>query len=128
VTLESLSVPRVYRVLRWPAITYFHVHVKSARRLLLRHFWLEWLGTGDAGTYPTLEAYARTHARLRWGTQDLDEAADRFTAEWCAPLVPLDPSVTGPYPGVLSALRARPRYALVRRNGRVVGRREAVTT
>jgi hypothetical protein len=125
-TLESLSVPRIYRVRRWTAVTYFHVHVKSARRLLLRHLWLEWLGTGDFRTCPTLEAYARAQLPRRWGTEDLDEAADRFTAEWCAPLVPVDPRVTGPYPELLDLRRTQPRYEVIRRNGCVAGRREAV--
>ena len=61
--LESLAVPPYYAVLRWPTIAYFHVHVKPAHHLLLRHFWLEWLGESEPGRFPTLESIPRAGAR-----------------------------------------------------------------
>lgn len=125
VTLESLRVPKFYRVLRWQEVAYFHVNVKSARRSLLGHFWLEWLGQGDFSAFPTLEAYARAQIRSRWRLSDLDEAAGFFMAEYCRGLVPFDPERCGPYPDLLRPFLERPRYRVEYRDRRVVGRTEA---
>lgn len=122
VTLESLSVPKFYRVLRWPEVAYFHVNVKSARRSLLGHFWLEWLGQGDFAAFPTLEAYARAQIRSRWGLADLDDAADFFMAQYCRGLVPFAPERCGPYPDLLRPFLARPRYRVEYRDRQIVGR------
>lgn len=125
VTLESLRVPKFYQVRRWKEVAYFHVNVKSARRILLGHFWLEWLGQGDFGTFPTLEAYALAQIRARWGLSDLDEAAHFFMAQYCRGVVPLDAERCGPYPELLRPFLAKPRYRVEYRDQRVVGRTES---
>ncbi len=125
VTLESLRVPKFYQVLRWNEVAYFHVNVKSARRSLLGHFWLEWLGQGDFRAFPSLEAFALAQARARWGLSDLDEAADFFMGQYCRGLVPFDPDRCGPYPDLLRPFLDRPRYRVEYRERRIVGRTEA---
>jgi hypothetical protein len=123
-TFESLALPPYYAVLRWPRVAYFHVHVKPARHLLLRHFWLEWLAEPDTARYPSLESYACEQARVRWGIADRDAAAAHLVRELCTGLVPFDESVCGPYPALLRSHLARARYAVEYDGGHIVGRRE----
>src|SRR5439155_12462923 len=80
VRYDTLLTPKYYRLLRWDEPCVFHVNVKSARRTLLRHFWLEWLASGDPGG---LEPYALRRVRERWGIDDLDAAGARFMEEYC---------------------------------------------
>jgi hypothetical protein len=122
--LESLAVPPYYAVLRWPTIAYFHVHVKPARHLLLRHFWLEWLGAADGAGHPTLEAYALEQARVRWGIADAEAAAAHLVRRLCAGLVPFDPDACGPYPALLRPYLDHSRYAVQYAGAAIVGRRE----
>jgi glycosyltransferase involved in cell wall biosynthesis len=122
--LESLAVPPYYAVLRWPAIAYFHVHVKSARHLLLRHFWLEWLAEPDMARFPTLESYALEQARTRWGIDDPDAAAAHLMRRLCEGLVPFDAGVCGPYPALLRPHLERSRYTVEYAGAHIVGRRE----
>lgn len=122
VALESLRVPGFYRILRWNQVAYFHVNVKSARHMLFRHFWLEWLGRGDFGAFPTLEAYTLAQIRDRWGLTDPQEAARHFMAKYCRGLVPFDPERCGPYPELLLPCLREPRYRVEYRNGVITGR------
>jgi len=126
VRFESLSVPRSYRVHRWPVAAYFHVDVKSRRHMLLRHFWLEWLREAANGGAPTLEAYAHARAADRWGISDPAAAADALVARYCEGLVPVDVSRCGPYPAALRTYLDKPRYRLEYAGGRIVGRAELV--
>lgn len=123
-TLESLRVPKFYRILRWNQMSYFHVNVKSARHSLMRHFWLEWLGQGDFRSFPTLESYALAQIRNKWALTDLEEAADYFMAHYCRGLVPFDAQRCGPYPDVLRPFLVKPRYRVEYRDGQIVGRTE----
>jgi glycosyltransferase involved in cell wall biosynthesis len=122
--LESLALPRYYAVFRWPHVAYFHVHVKPARHLLLRHFWFEWLAEPDTARYPTLESYALEQARTRWGISQPDAAAVHLVRRLCAGLVPFDETVCGPYPKMLQPYLERSRYAVEYDGGHIVGRQE----
>ena len=122
--LESLALPPYYAVLRWPCVAYFHVHVKPARHLLLRHFWLEWLAEPDTARYPSLESYALEQARTRWGITEPDAAAAHLVRRLCAGLVPFDEAACGPYPKILRPYLERSRYAVEYDGGHIVGRRE----
>ena len=122
--LESLALPAYYAVLDWPRVAYFHVHVKPARHLLLRHFWLEWLAEPDTARYPSLESYALEQARTRWGIAEPEAAAAHLVRWLCAALVPFDEAVCGPYPELLRPYLQRSRYAVEYDGGHIVGRRE----
>lgn len=122
VRYDTLKVPKYYRVLRWPEPCLFHVNVKSGRRTLLRHFWLEWLGSGAPGS---LEAYTRQRVRERWSLDDLDHAATRFMEEYCRGLERVDAAQIGGYPAALRPHVERPVYRVVYRDGRIAGRVEA---
>lgn len=122
--LESLALPPYYAVLRWPRVAYFHVHVKPARHLLLRHFWLEWLAEPDTARHPSLESYALEQARQRWGIGEPDAAAAHLVRRVCAGLVPFDEAACGPYPELLRPYLERSRYAVEYDGAQIVGRRE----
>ncbi len=121
VRYDTLETPRYYRVLRWSEPCIFHVNVKSARRTLLRHFWLEWLAAGDPGG---LEAYARRRVREWWGIDDLDAAGLRFMEEYCRPLERVDAAAIGGYPEALAPHVERAAHRVLYRDGRIVGRAE----
>jgi hypothetical protein len=122
--LESLALPPYYATVSWPHVAYFHVHVKSAAHLLLRHFWLEWLAEPDTGRYPTLESYALEQARVRWGLADRHAAAAHLVQRICAGLVPFDEGVCGPYPALLQPHLEASRYTVQYAGAHIVGRRE----
>ena len=124
ITLESLRVPKFYRILRWERVAYFHVNVKSGHHMLLRHFWLEWLRDAEAGDFPTLESYALAQIRERWGIKHMDDAIRHFMGEYCRCLVPFDPGRCGPYPELLRPYLDRPGYRVESRDGHIVGRTE----
>lgn len=124
-TLESLWVPKFYRILRPKVVTYFHVNVKSARHTLMRHFWLEWLDQGDFQTFKTLESYVHAQIRTKWGLSDLEEASDYFMVHYCKELIPFDPRRCGPYPEMLQPYLTNPQYRVQYRDGHIVGRTEA---
>lgn len=121
---ESLRVPKFYRSLHWKQVSYFHVNVKSARQMLIRHFWLEWLGEDDFRSFPTLESYVLVQIRNRWGLDNFEEAAQYFMADYCRSLVPFDAEQLGPYPELLLPYLDQPGYRVVYRNGVIVGRTE----
>ena len=123
--LESLAVPPYYATVRWPHVAYFHVHVKSAAHLLLRHFWLEWLAEPDTERYPTLEVYALEQARVRWGIADRGAAAAHLMRRVSEGLVPFDAALCGPYPALLQPHLDASRYTIEYAGAHIVGRRES---
>lgn len=118
---DTLETPKYYRVFRWREPCVFHVNVKSAKRTLLRHFWLEWLAAGRPGS---LEDYALRLVREHWEVADLDAAARRFTAEYCRRLEPVDAASIGGYPRALVPYLERAAYRVLYEDGRIVGRAE----
>jgi len=118
---DTLETPKYYRVFRWPEPCVFHVNVKSARRTLLRHFWLEWLAAERPGS---LEDYALRRVQEQWEVSDLEAAARRFTAEYCRRLEPVDVASIGRYPSALRPHLERPAYRVLYEDGRIVGRVE----
>jgi hypothetical protein len=118
---DTLWTPKYYGVLRWREPCVFHVNVKSARRTLLRHFWLEWLAAAER---VSLDEYALRRVQERWDVADLDAAARRFTAEYCRGLERLDPAAIGGYPQALLPYVERAAYRVLYEDGRIVGRAE----
>jgi glycosyltransferase involved in cell wall biosynthesis len=121
--VESLRLPLYYRIRRWETPAIFHVDVKPARRMLLRHFWQEWWAERPG---LTLEEYARRRAAIEWGTPTLEVAAKEVVLRACRDLAPFDPAAWGGYPELLRPAVARPRYRILYERGAVVGRRDAL--
>ena len=123
IAVESLRLPPWYAIGRWETPAIFHVNVKPARRLLLRHFWQEWWAERPGCS---LEDYAAARTAAEWGASSLDAAARAFVARYCGRLVPFDPAPYGGYPELLAPALASPRYRVLHRDGRVVGRSDAL--
>ena len=118
---DTPKTPKYYRVLQWREPCVFHVNIKSARRTLLRHFWLEWLASGDPDD---LEAYALRRLHERWGLNDLEAGAARFMESYCRSLERLEEAAIGGYPSVLAPHVERAAYRVLYEDGRIVGRAE----
>lgn len=121
--VEFLRLPLYYVVERWTTPAIFHVNVKPARRMLLRHYWQAWWAARPG---VPLEVYALGRACAEWGARDLDDAAAIVTAASCRRLVRFDPAPYGGYPELLAPALASPRYRVVYRDGTIVGRSDAV--
>jgi glycosyltransferase involved in cell wall biosynthesis len=124
ISKESLKVPKFYQILRWENPSYFHVNVKSDRHTLQRHFWLEWLREGDFKTHPALESYTLTQIQDRWGFRDTEEAIQHFMALYCEGLDKYDSQLCGSYPALLRPYLADPKYKVLYKDGRIIGRTE----
>lgn len=123
--VESLALPAWYGIRRWPTPAIFHVNVKPARRMLLRHFWQEWWAEQPGCS---LEEYARRRTRAEWGAESLEAAACDYVARYCQRLVRFDPAAYGGYPALLAPALASPRYRVLYRDGRIVGRSDVPGT
>lgn len=122
--LEALRTPCYYRALRWDHPAYFHVNVKSARHMLLRHFWLEWLDASLRGTALTREEYVSRRVQEEWKMPGLAEAEHFYVNAYCKQLVPFDAHRCGPYPELLVPYLREPRYWVEYRDGTIIGRNE----
>jgi hypothetical protein len=123
-SFESLRAPRWYAMTEWDRPAYFHVNVKSARHMLVRHFWLEWLEESSRPPTMPLEEYATRRALAEWGVPTLGDAERLYVSEYCRRLVPFDASTCGPYPELLLPFLAKPRYRVERLPGGDCVRRE----
>jgi glycosyltransferase involved in cell wall biosynthesis len=121
---ESLKVPKFYQILKWKKPSYFHVNVKSGWHTLQRHFWLEWLGKGDFKTHPTLKSYTLAQIQDRWGFRNPEEAIQHFMALYCEGLDKYDFQLCGSYPALLKPYLVKPKYRVLYKDGRIIGRTE----
>ncbi len=122
---DTLEVPKYYRVIRWDTPCLFHVNVKSAAGMLLRYYWLEWLGQ-DRSEYPTAEHFIRSRIGPELGTDDLSTACSRFVNEYVKLLTRCADDLVGEYPEVLESHLEHPRYRVIYRDGRIVGRNDTL--
>lgn len=121
---EAVRFPKWFQPHYWFEPYGFHVNIKPAARMLLRHFWGDWMELHDPGRFPTLAGYAATRLREEFGTGSFDEAADRLCGRLFRDLVPYDLARFGPCPELLQAVMSTPKYRLRRAGGTVVGRDE----
>jgi hypothetical protein len=121
---EAVKLPKYYRVYFWYEPYCFHVNVKPARRMLLRHFWEGWMELKDYESYPTLEDYVNRNIANAFGTTSWEEAERICLKGACQNYIRYDPGVFGPYPALLKAYLESPRYRLKYKNGEIVGRDE----
>ena len=124
ISMESLRVPKFYQILKWENPGYFHVNVKSGWHTLQRHFWLEWLRKGDFKTHPTLESYTLAHMQDKWGFSDPEKAIQHFIVLYCEGLDKYDSHLCGSYPELLKPYLTDPKYRVLYKDGRIIGRTE----
>ena len=121
---EAIKVPRYYRVLFWYEPYSFHVNVKPEKRMLLRHFWEDWMQLKDYQKFPTLQDYVNEKMESEFGTNSWEEAQPICLQRICQDHIRYDPEVFGPYPELLNPFLERPRYRIKYKNGKINGRDE----
>ncbi len=121
---EAIKVPKYYRVLFWYEPYSFHVNVKSARRMLLRYFWEEWMELKDYARYPKLEDYVDEKIKDEFGTDSRAEAEKMCIKRICRDFIRYDPKTFGAYPDLLKPYLERPKYRLIYKDGKIVARDE----
>lgn len=120
---ETLHVPWYYKRLEWRQLHFFHMrYVKPSRSILYRYFWTEWMSLGDKSRFPNLDSYVRHRILEEYGTSDIDQAMRQRVIDLGKELVPYDRSRYGDYPAILAEDLERPKYRLIWRDGKVVGR------
>jgi glycosyltransferase involved in cell wall biosynthesis len=121
---EAIKVPKYYRVLFWYEPYSFHVNVKPARRLLLRYFWEDWMELKDYKRYQKLEDYVKEKIKDEFKTDSCVEAERPCVKRVCSSFMRYDPRIFGPYPDLLKPYLEMPKYRLIYKDGKIVGRDE----
>jgi glycosyltransferase involved in cell wall biosynthesis len=117
---ESPQAPLWYAVRRREAPCFFHLHVKSDKRLFLNGLWKLWLLKKDgAGDFP---GYVRAFCLDLFGSDDVDAAAAKWITLYAQRLKPVDRSLFRDYPALLRPLLERPPYRLKESDGTILGR------
>jgi glycosyltransferase involved in cell wall biosynthesis len=119
---EAVEFPLYYRPLFWYEPYAFHMNIKSAHRMLLRHFWEDWMALKDFQRYPTLNFYVMDHIKSEFGTSSIEEAQHRHLTETLKDYIPYNPGILGPYPELLKPHLNMPKYRIVYKNGHIYGR------
>lgn len=121
---EAIKVPKYYRVLFWYEPYSFHIDVKSARRMLLRCFWEEWMELKEYDRFPFLDDYLNEKIEQLFGTKSWEEAQSIYFQRECQNYIPYNPDLFGPYPELLRPYLKNPKYRLRYKNGKISGREE----
>jgi len=121
---EAIKVPKYYRVLFWYESYSFHVNVKPARRMLLRYFWEDWMELKDYRRYPRLEDYVDEKIKDEFKTDLWEEAEKLCVKRVCSDFIRYDPKIFGAYPDLLKPYLERPKYRLIYKDGKIIGRDE----
>lgn len=129
---EVLHIPFYYKpiykyFLRGQYHIFHMVSVKNARKLLFRRFWTDWRELRDYNKFPKLEDYVMYRIKKDWDIDDVDEAARYYVNRIrCKNLVPYDKERFGEYPEVLKEELKNPRYKVVYKNGKIIGRNDTL--
>ena len=121
---EAIKVPKHYRVLFWYEPYSFHVNVKPASRMLLRYFWEDWMELKDYIKYPMLEDYVDEKIKDEFKTDSLEKAASLCVKRVCSNFIRYDPQIFCSYPELLKPYLEKPKYRLIYKDGKIIGRDE----
>jgi len=117
---EAPKVPKWYAMRGWDEPCFYHVNVKSDRRMFLSHLWKRYLL--DRTRPADLQSYVDRVLKTEFDGQDFGAAAHAWTQGWVRRLVPFDATRYPAHPELLRPVLGRPRYRLRVEGGRVVGR------
>ena len=129
---EVLHIPLYYRPIykyihRGPYHVFHMASVKNAIKLLFRAFWTDWRELRDYDKFPKLEDYVMYRSKSDWGIDDVEEAARYYVNRIrCKNLVPYDKERFGEYPELLKEELKNPRYKVVYKNGKILGRNDTL--
>lgn len=119
---EAPEVPSYYGAYRFVMPTFFHVDVKSDRRMFLSHVWKQYLRDPNRASFDTFEAYVDEALRNGWEGMGIEAAAAAWAADHFRHLVPYDKERHGDYPSLLQSHIDAPRFRLRYEAGRIAGR------
>ena len=128
-SFEKLHVPYYYKpILIRNQYPIFHMRtVKNKFKVLFRAFWTLWRDLNDYKRFPRLEDYVMYEAKRRWGIENLEEAANYYINNiLCKRLVRYDRNRFGDYPELLKPELEKPRYRIIYRDGKIVGRNDTL--
>jgi len=116
----------VYRFIIKKEYNIFHMNtLKAAKRLLFRRF-LIWRAS-NYNEFPSLEDYAMYRIKKEWRIDNFEEAARYYVNEiLCKSLVPYDKNQFGEYPDLLKKELENPRYKVIYKNGKIIGRNDTL--
>ena len=125
-TCESLKSAKYYAVIKLDGYYSFHVDVKSSDKMLARAYWFDWMKLKDYETFPTLDSYIEYNVDRDNYFKGLEEARAYHVIEYCKKLVPYDHESFGEYPEVLKERLLRPKYQIIYKEGRIIGRNDVL--
>ena len=129
---EVLHIPFYYKpiykyILRGHHHIFHLASLKNARRLLFRAFWTDWRELRDYNKFPKLEDYVMYRSKKDWDIDDIEEAARYYVnIIRCKNLVPYDKERFGEYPELLKEELKNPRYKVIYKDGKIVGRNDTL--
>ena len=117
---EGVKYQRVIRRLKinLESPLWIHCNLKSDRSNLYRSERTNWRELGDYQRYPTLESFIRDVIPQKYGTQDVDEAAEIYMKKSIYPFLQLyEPEKHFPYPSLVRIqMRENPVYKINMKN------------
>lgn len=116
--------PLYYKEIPCTKIYAFHCDIKPARRMLFRRFWTDWMELGDYVSFPRLEDYVKYRIRKEWNVKSFEEAEKIVVTNMIREVVPYDKKKFGEYPNILRTRLKNPRYRLIYKGGKIIGRIE----
>lgn len=91
--------PPWYKIIRWHDPYIFHCNIKSAKRTLMRMFWMDFMISRE-NRFPSLEAYTLYRVHKDWN-MSLEEAEQNVMDKLQRNLIPYDKSRYGDLPEIL---------------------------
>lgn len=125
-TCESLKSPKYYAVIKLDGYYSFHVDVKSSDKMLDREYWFDWMELKDYETFTTLNSYVDYRVKKENLFKSVDEAKAHNVIEYCKKLVSYHHKKFGEYPEVLKERLLCPRYRIIYKNKKIVGRNDVL--
>lgn len=125
-TCEALKSPKYYAVIKLDGYYSFHVDVKSSDKMLARAYWFDWMKLKDYETFTTLNSYVEYRVKKENLFKSVDEAKAHNVIEYCKKLVPYSQERFGEYPEVLKERLLRPKYQIIYKEGRIIGRNDVL--
>jgi glycosyltransferase involved in cell wall biosynthesis len=102
---------------------WMHCNIKSSRSYLFRSERTNWRELGDYVRYPILETYVQEAIQRKYGTDDIDEAAQIYFQEYIYPfLQPYDPEKYCRYPKLVQEQMERNGIYKISKQGESVRR------
>lgn len=122
-----LELPKYYKPIYINDVFIFHLAtVKNSRHLLYHWYWRDWRRLGDYTRFPTIVEYTKYRLKLDYGISDLSEGEKIIVKELCKKIIPYDKQKYGEYPELLKEELENPRYRVIYKDGKIVGRNDVL--